>query len=499
MEKIKLLVSLVIFVLCSLFMLLTRFPPFTDEAIFFDMVIRLSDGAGLSSSLFRDFIPGVDQQAYWYPPLYFYSLAPVFKIFGANIVVMRIFSLVIASIILILIYQITNKLFNHRWAGLLSIWILIIDRNFHVGAMLGRMEFLVIGFGLGAVLLHLYYIERKTLLYNLLSGICAALALLTHPTAVIFIAPIALNLLLDKGQLWKTKLTRIILFLMPSILGLIIWIFNFWHDRGSFILQNLLQIHRKQFIETYIWQVFKSLSNFGMIFIGIVAITYLISNVAYSWRIISNWNESSSRKRLLLFLIISSSIMPIMLKEMWYFVFIPLIGSLSLTANVIWFRNKQPYILIIAGLAIFLSNLYLFSDAFKQHFFHNNEYYSLSHQVADVLPLNARVLISSLPDPYFYLYENRPDLDLRETPNSPPQEPIDVSVYNLILGQVDYVILSYLPNQHLNKYYQDNFDSVIFSNRKVNGYSLQVIKLKPTKDRLQLSPNKNEVWSYPLE
>ncbi|MBU0579056.1 glycosyltransferase family 39 protein [Patescibacteria group bacterium] len=480
-------------------LLLTRFSPFTDEAIFFDMTVRLSDGAGLSSSLFRDFIPGVDQQAYWYPPLYFYFLSPIFKIFGANIYVMRIFSLAIASIILILIYQIAHKLFNHRWAGLLSIWILILDRNFHVGAMLGRMEFLVIGFGLGAVLLHLKFLEKRILLYNLLSGICAALALLTHPTAAIFIAPIALNLLLVKDQSWKTKLMNMIFFIIPSIFGVGLWILNFWHDRGSFILQNLLQIHRKQFLETYIWQVFKSLSSHGMIFIGIVLATYLISNVAYLWRVVSNWNESSSRKRLLFLLIISSSILPIMLKEMWYVVFIPLIGSISLSANAIWLWKKQPIILVIAGLAIFLPSLFLYSDAFKQHSLHRNEYFPLSQQVADVLPLNARVLISSLPDPYFYLYENRPDLDMRETPNSPPQEPIDASVYNLILGQVDYVILSYIPNQHLNKYYQDNFESVIFSNKKVNGYSLQVIKLKPTEHRQQLSPNKDEVWSYPLK
>lgn len=498
MEKIRFPISLVFFILISLLLLLTRFPPFTDEAIFFDMTVRLLDGKVLSSSLFRDFISGVDQQAHWYPPLYFYVLAFVFKIFGANIIVMRIFSLAIASIILILIYQIAYKLFKNCWAGLLAIWVLILDRNFHVGAMLGRMEFLVIGFGLGAVLLHLKFLEKKNLLYNLLSGACAALALLTHLTAVLFIAPIALNLLLLKGQSWKKRLMSLVFFITPTIFGLGLWILSFWHDRRSFLLQYFLQMHRKQFIETYIWQILKSWSKYGMIFIILVAVIYLISNAVYLWRVGSNWQANSSKKRLLFLLIISSSVLPIILKEMWYFVFIPVIASLSLISNTIWLWKKDQTILIIVGLAILIADLFFYYDAFTQHSLHGNEYFSLSEQVADALPLNARVLISSSPDPYFYLYENRPDLDLRETPNSPPQEPIDEQVYNLILSQVDYVILSYIPNQHLNKYYQDNFDSVIFKNKKINGYPIQVIKLKPMEDRQQLVPNKYEVWRYPL-
>ena len=147
--RLVLIISLVLFVLGSLVMLYTKFPPFMDEAIYLDMTYRLSDGLGLSSSLFRDFIPQVEQTAHWYPPVYFLSLAPLILIFGQSLLVMRLFSLLMAVVALILIYQIAKKIFGQAWVGVIAVWLLIMDHYFQVGAMVGRMELLTICFGCG--------------------------------------------------------------------------------------------------------------------------------------------------------------------------------------------------------------------------------------------------------------------------------------------------------------------------------------------------------------
>ena len=47
----------VFFIFSSLLLLFTKFAPFMDEAIYFDMTSRLMAGSKLSTTLFRDLFP----------------------------------------------------------------------------------------------------------------------------------------------------------------------------------------------------------------------------------------------------------------------------------------------------------------------------------------------------------------------------------------------------------------------------------------------------------
>jgi len=490
--RLVLIISLVLFVLGSLVMLYTKFPPFMDEAIYLDMTYRLSDGLGLSSSLFRDFIPQVEQTAHWYPPVYFLSLAPLILIFGQSLLVMRLFSLLMAVVALILIYQIAKKIFGQAWVGVIAVWLLIMDHYFQVGAMVGRMELLTICFGCGAVLLHLHFLENKQWKPNLLSGACLALAVLTHPTGIIFGLPIVGNLWLQSGLSGREKLSQLAVFVGPVVFGLGLWLVSFLPDLNNFLVQNLLQAHRKQFGEVFVNLIFKFLPNQRVVLAG-----YLISNTVYLVRKMVNHQLPSAKHRFLFLLVLSSSILPIMLKEMWYIIYIPLIGALVVADNAIWLWKKEPLFLIGLVMVFVIPNSFLYFDALEATGTHRGEYTHFAQQIAQVLPTGAKVMLSSLPDPYFYLVQNRSDLDLRETPNSPPLEPIDTQVYNTILNDVDYVVLSYTHNRHLGQYFETNLASVVFEQAGADSYPVQVIKLKPVLDRQPVTALEAETWQYP--
>jgi len=462
-----------------------------DEAIYFDMTSRLMAGSKLSTTLFRDFIPSVEIKAFWYPPIYFYSLVPFFKVFGASILSMRIFSLLLALIILPCVFLISKKITGWRWAGVLTMLFLILDHYFQIASMVGRMEILTIVLGVVSIVLHLHFLEQKRHLFNLLSGVLIALSCLTHPTGIIFAIPIGLNILFLNTTL-KKKITGLLILTTPSLVGISLWLISVSPDWNSFLLQNQLQMHRKEFSDIYVWRLLQFSPEQRW-----VLLVYLISNVAYLIRTVVTKRLSETKYRLLFFLTIISTTLAILLKEMWYVIYIPIFGALTATDNIFWLWKKKQVLALVLLPILFLPNSFIYFRTLQESAINRSQYTPLSAKVSDALPLNSRVLLSSIPDPYFYLIKNRHDLDLRETPNSPPTEPIDKDVYNKILDETDYVVLSIAANIHLYEYYSENVESVETIRTDSGGYSLQVIKLLPVNERKEFSPENAKFWTYP--
>jgi len=462
-----------------------------DEALFSDMTHRLIQGFDLSTSLFRDFIPEVERHAYWYPPLYFLLLAPLVTIFGISVYAMRILSLVAAATTLLLIFTVARQVFAKRWLGVIAVCLLVFDYYFQTGAVVGRMELVTILFGYASIVTHLHFLKHRRQWLNVSSGTFAAAACMTHPTGSIFLLPIVCNLLFMQGK-WQTKVGNLVAVVLPTIIAIGFWYGSFYSNWESFLLQNQLQLHRKQFGDIFLWQIFQFLPKQRLVLAGI-----LLSEAVFLWRTITNKQLHNAGQRLLFFLVLTSSVLSVVLKEMWYIVYIPVVGVLAVADTCAWLWSKRPLVSGIVICAFLLPNVLLYFDGVGESVVHRSEYAELSRQIAAILPPNARVLLSSLPDPYFYLRQHRPDLDLRETPNSPPAEPIDPDVYNTILSQVEYVVFSYTLNRHLREYYQNNLEAIIFTQSAEAGYPLQIFKLKPPDQRLPVTPNADEVWQYP--
>lgn len=473
-------------------MLLSKFPVFMDEAIYSDIVNRFNQGLGFSTPLFEDFIPYVEQYSYWYPPLYFLTLAPIYSIFGASIITGRLFSLFCGIAALILIFFISKIITQYKKSILLILLLLATDHYFQDGAIVERMEMFTIVWSLSALWLHLIFLKTKQIKWNIFSGVLSALALLTHPTAAIVLLPITLNLLLIEKTSFTDKFKIWLSYALPIIFGLSIWVSSFYQNKEIFFLQNLVQMHRKQYAPMFVIETFKFKP-----FHRLILSSYFISNFIFLYRNLIEKKYLKAQSRIWIFLAITSSILPILMKEMWYLLFITIFGSLFLIKNIEhWFKTKKYWLLLIFPFLIMINSTIFFStvNSIVQN---KDNYWTFSKKMAEHLPQNASVLMASYPDPFFYFEKHRPDLKMRVTPNNPETEPIDPEIYNKILSDVDYAIMSYFLNSHIYQYIDTNMEKIILDNRQSGGYAAWLIKLKPVEERKPLIIPEKKQWHYP--
>lgn len=481
------------FALLMLSLLHSKFPVFMDEAIFSDMVNRFNQGLGFSTLLFKDFMPYVEKYSYWYPPLYFLTLAPVYQLFGASITVMRLFSLFFGVVTLIFIYLWSRDIFKFKYSVLLVLLILVSDFYFQDASIVGRMEMFTIAAGMAALFFHQLYINNKKQKWNFLSGFFSVYSLLSHPTSVIILFPIAINLLFLKKDVLKDKLKAWIIYGLPILIGVLIWVVSFWPNRNIFLMQNAIQLHRKQYAPIYVFEIFKFKP-----FHRLVLLIYFLSNFIFAARVVINKDRFKPQNRLLLGYAVTSTFLPVLMKEMWYLVYISIFGAVLLVINLEHWQQKG-WKWLSGGIlsCLLLLNLFIFFTTLDPIIKNPDNYWSISEKISQHIPLNSKVIMSSLPDPFFYFEDQRPDLTLRVTPNSPESEPIDADVYNRIFEDVDYAVMSYFLNIHISSYIQNNMDKIVFDNREVESSAVMVIKLKPVEERQPLNPPDEKTWTYP--
>ncbi len=489
----KLIASLLIvgffIVLASL--LYEKFPVFMDEALYSDIVNRFNHGLGFSTPLFKDFIPHVEKYSYWYPPVYFLLLAPIYQIFGASITVGRLFSLVCATTALIIAYFLAKKIFKHRLSAIVLLVLLVSDFYFQDAGIVERMEILTLVWGVLALLFHFIYLSSEKNIHNLISGILAGICLLTHPTAAIILGPIGLNLLFLKTKNFKQKLVVLVTFALPILIGLLVWMASFWQNLDIFLLQNKVQIHRKEFAPLFVVETFKFKPLHRL-----VLLTYFISNFVFIMRSLINNTLKDAKTRIFFFLAFFSTLLPILMKEMWYLVFISFFGAIMLVKNLEYFWDKKFYWPLLGFLSLIVINCLIFFNTLNGIVTNPDNYWSFSEKIANMIPQNSSVLMASYPDPFFYFEKERPDLKLRVTPNNPDTEPIDPNVYNAIFSDVDYIILSFFLNQHIAQYINNNLEEVVYDNSQTGGYDVYLIKLKPVADREPLVISQDKQWLY---
>ncbi len=160
-------------------------------------------------------------------------------------------------------------------------------------------------------------------------------------------------------------------------------------------------------------------------------------------------------------------------------------------------KKKQFWVGLIFLLSLLMFNLAVYFNNLAEIAANQDSYQGFSAKIAAVLPLQAKVILGSYPDPYFYLINNRPDLMMQTVPNSPATEPIDVDVYNQIFARNDYIVLSYFLNRHVYNYVQQNAQEILLNTTQSKGYKVWVIKFKPLAERQVLTLPASEQWHYP--
>ncbi len=306
-----------LFVLMLGLTLYKKFPIFMDEALYLDIVKNFVAGKGFNTTLFKDFIPYVEQFSFWYPPIYFLVLAGLIKIFGMSIALGRLFSLACGLGVLVVIDRLAKPLIKNENLVLLVWLLLLTDHYFQDGSVVARMDILAVLLTSLTLLFHQRFLNSKQDKDNLMSGVFASLALLTHPTASIGLMAIGLNLLLQRTPNWRLKIKNCLLWGLPILLGLIFWLFSLVRHWDVFLLQNQVQMHRKAFAPSYVLEIFKYKP-----WERLILSSYFISNLFFVVRQVLAKKLQDDQRRWWIFLAFTSSVFPIVMKEMWYLLYI---------------------------------------------------------------------------------------------------------------------------------------------------------------------------------
>ncbi len=462
-----------------------------DEALYSDIANNFIKGNGFSTSLFKDFIPYVERYSYWYPPVYFLVLTTAYLLFGASITTARLLSLFCGSLVLVFVYFFTKDWYRSSRTIIITLVFLATDHYFQDGSTVARMEILTLLLGLFALHYHLNFISKKTTTHNFASGLFSAFSLLTHPTAVIFLIPIIISLAFQKNETWKNRVINLTIYSLPIIFGLSIWIATFWKNREIFLIQNIVQLHRKQYSSSFVVETFKY-----KFLHRIVLSVYYLSNLYFVISLLIKKKFRNSKKILLICLALTSSFLPIFFKEMWYLIYTSFFGAIILSINIEDFltSKKLKLLAMLAFVVPIINSAIFFNRTNEINNSHN--YFELSQKLASHLPANAKVLSASYPDPFFYIEKERPDVQMRVTPNNPENEPIDINVYNKIFDDVDYIIASYFLNSYIYQYIEMNQEEVLYDNFVETGKErIWVIKLK---DKELRKPIQSDLtWTYP--
>jgi len=489
--KIISAIIILVFFILLLFLLHSKFPIFMDEALYSDITNNFIRGNGFGTSLFKDFIPYVERYSYWYPPVYFLVLATTYLLFGVSITTARLLSLLCGSLVLTSIYFLTKHWYRSDKTIIITLIVLATDHYFQDGSIVARMEILTLLFGVFALHHHLNFLSKKTTSHNLASGVFSALSLLTHPTAAIILIPIIISLTFQKKLIWKKRITNLAIYGLPIVFCLSIWIVSFWKNKEIFLVQNIVQLHRKQYSSSFVIETFKY-----KYLHRIVLSVYYLSNLYFVISLLIKKELRSLKRFLLACLVLTSSILPILFKEMWYLIYTSFFGAIVLSLNIENFlTSKKIKLLAILAIIVPVINSAIFFNRVNE-INNSHDYFELSQKLASYLPAKAKVLSASYPDPFFYIEKERPDVQMRVTPNNPESEPIDVDVYNKIFNDVDYIIASYFLNNYIYQYIEMNQEEILYDNYAETGKErIWVLKLKNKELR---KPIQSELtWTYP--
>lgn len=170
-----------------------------------------------------------------HPPLGKLLIALGIKLLGWNSLGWRFSVLIFGTALIPLVYAISQRIFRNRLISFAASFLITIDGLFIVQSRTALLSSFLVLFVLSAILFYLYFLERKTVFWLILSGLFFALAWSVQWTAIIIwlvcIYIIYAQNRNDVKMLWKLFLFFV---LLPLIIYCSFFLFNNFHEQGSF-------------------------------------------------------------------------------------------------------------------------------------------------------------------------------------------------------------------------------------------------------------------------
>lgn len=478
-DKIFLLVLLIIYLILSTNLLLAEPPVWPDEAYIADTANNILLENRLGTDLWGDTIIGIKDRLYWYPPIFIYTLAGWFKLFGLSIINQRLLSVILGLILLIILYFFIQNCFEgislrrKKIAGLSLILLLILDNAFLKSSRMGRPEILValLGF-LSLYIYQLAKLKHKKLLYAV-SGFISGLTFLTHFIGGFFFLITLTQIMLGKN--FKFLKDRIFyLFTAGFILPILFWLTQIIPNFSILLNQLYLQGSFRNLVKSYIEAVFKSPSLEQKI----IYLLYFLLSVVLILTLI----KRRSFANLFLYLgLLIGWLICIYGKLEWYPIYIVSFVYIIALTNIF----AKPFKGFAASTAILLLSLLFINIRVYINYFHlhqdkKNAYFIFGQEVKNKIAEGKTIYLSTIPDLYFLLKERN---NLYEFPAI---QSIQKEYINL-LNDSEYIVINYhlehlFVGTLLDRYIELNKhkEYSIFTS---NLYQTQIIELVPKRMR----------------
>ncbi len=380
-------------------------PPNPDEVLFVAPAQNLAEGKGMGTPVLDGLLPRIAERTYWQPPVYFITLSLWGKGFGFDLSSARTFSRLCGILGLVLVFWLARRWELPLTMSMVCVLWTALDLRYQYNANLARMDSLCIVFLMASLLAFTAGVEGQRTPLFCVAGLLGALAVLTHLIAV----PIVLILL---GELVRRRQVRgVCWFALPLLLGLFLWYLFAAQDWDAFVGQMAAQFRRKGrgwefFLQSILWD--DLLPIFGVfpvntppVWLGLVIITGV--SVLRRSRFFTGWQA----------LAFSVAYFAAAFGgEIWYAGWFTPLGYLwaGMWSAKMVTSSKLRILLLITAILWTGYQVWQVERAASAIHTLQEDIRQFSDDLAVSLPKGAMVLEYSIPDPYWELQRQRPDL-----------------------------------------------------------------------------------------
>lgn len=460
--NIRVLVLVLTLYLALSFIFINSPAVWPDEAIAAEYAFNLIHQHKLIS-----FLHGNMYQAnlglFFYPPLLPYFLALVFKLFGFSVLVQRSTAVFFGLILLLTLIFFNSKKPNWPIAILF-----ILDFSLIRASHFSRPEIYVLAISFLSYYVNFNVRHRfKNLGVGFLSGLC----LLIHP---IGIKALILNAVIYFYK--KSKLQDYFVLFFFFFLATIFWLYSINFNYGQLLGVLKLQTQRRLSEPGF----FAFLTNSSNDWFVRVYWLYFLLSIFF----LSSFNLTKKNLKLVFLLsgLVLSWLIVFFGKEAWYYVYpLPFLYLLLTEFFNKYIKTKTAQNIFYGFLLMLIVvNLKIFQLELKTA---NKSYPLFVETIETKLKPNSTVFLSSVPDAYFGLKISAKNLRLYQFPPLPEKK----IKYFKLLNFSDYIVysgtLDYGFGNLLDKYIENNKQTIIPINNGPDEYGAYLIKLKPKSQR----------------
>ncbi|MCW7491349.1 glycosyltransferase family 39 protein [Leptospira sp. 2 VSF19] len=380
-----------------------------DEVLFFSPALSFATNGHLQTDVLNGLIPGMESKTLWMPPLYLIFSGFSLSIFPDTLTTVRIANVIIVYLTAFGFYLLLRRESISEAASQIAFASILWEPLLFRFGTVARMEGLTAFFFILSLLFATNKNKSKQW-YVFLAGVSLSFSFLSHPIGASF--GLVTLFLVWRNFGFKT----LPWFVLGGVLPILCWMYYIHPNWEWFEIQFGAQLTRKRnLLETFTLidkiKVFSFGFGFPKLRLALIAIE--LSTLTYiSYKLFKTFGKLSQKWILFWIWILSVLLSLYTSSEGWYVfhILFPLAFGMALLYESENLTSKLAFV----GILLSLSSL-LYTNHIHWYRTDSNRILESHFQHLDMSLANSKsVYLQALPDPYFYLRKNRPDMNLLE-------------------------------------------------------------------------------------